>query len=681
MNNQQQAAVAFFQLGKVDEVKRLVFGRAVQSTPDKAGEVFDYAASKPHFEKWSGEQMAASGGKSAGNIRSMHKTDSSAGIVVPGGLTFHDDEQAIDLCVKVVDDQDWAKVMAGAYTGFSIGGRYGKSWQDGNLKRYEALPSEISLVDRPCVPTATFFDVQKADGTLAKVEFQKAVDLTPTSGNSNAAPDNAPKDAKAGTLFKDAQGNEYEFNGTQWVKKGAADAGLLKGFPADPKKGDKHTQDGKDYEHDGEGWKECASKLAKARARFGGLGVGALRKLALATEGATEEEVDALSADDLLVKVYDAAVAAEDKLEKGVVDVPGTEDEVNELLLVLKTAGKPFGEAVRIVKAVLGEKPELLGGAYGSFVRKVTARAGVNPQEGTKQYGAVEFADAKNHKYPLDNEEHVRAALSYWGMAKNKAKYSSADQATITARIEAAAKRMGIGKVEKLDDLVVARSLELAKAAGHADTSTMTEVEAQAFAVQALRELLRKNFVSCGDFSYQLNALANLQQRLEYEAMVEEDASPLPAALKAWVATGADLLAKMVAETVKETKDGTEFLQMTEALGALQKRAGPPPAPSYSPGGEPLQKLQADHAALQKSYTDLTATVVPLAARLAKLEAQPAGGVRLRAIGKGQDLSLSGEEPGEVAPIVNRDGTVDEPATAIKKLLATGGVPLHKRAQ
>jgi hypothetical protein len=39
------------------------------------------------------------------------------------------------------------------------------------VKRYTAKPTEVSLVDRPCMTGAKFFNVQKADGSLVKVDF------------------------------------------------------------------------------------------------------------------------------------------------------------------------------------------------------------------------------------------------------------------------------------------------------------------------------------------------------------------------------------------------------------------------------------------------------------------------------------------------------------------------------
>jgi phage I-like protein len=101
-------------------------------------------------------------------------------------------------------------------------------------------------------------------------------------------------------------------------------------------------------------------------------------------------------------------------------------------------------------------------------IQAIAEREDVSPKEGKSKYGDVKFADEKNKKYPLDTEAHVRAALSYWGMPKNRAKYSSEDQKTIGGKIRAAAKRLGIGISDDGDDkdkaessLVSAASIDL----------------------------------------------------------------------------------------------------------------------------------------------------------------------------------------------------------------------------
>ena len=170
----------FAKLVKVDEEQRLIYGRAVDETPDRSGEVFDYKTSKPHFQKWSDETQEASDGKSLGNLRAMH------GKVAAGKLTdisFDDSAKTINVVAKVVDDQEWRKVLEGIYTGFSIGGAYANKWDDPSIKksdgkaakRYTANPSELSLVDRPCIPSAKFFDIQKADGMTEQREFKSVL--------------------------------------------------------------------------------------------------------------------------------------------------------------------------------------------------------------------------------------------------------------------------------------------------------------------------------------------------------------------------------------------------------------------------------------------------------------------------------------------------------------------------
>ena len=166
-------ARVFVPLTKVDEEQRLVYGRITQEMLDKSGEVMDYETSKPYFEKWSQDIETASGGLSKGNVRVMH------GLNACGKLTeleFNDDDQAIDVCAKIVDDQEWSKVQEGVYTGFSVGGKYAKRWTAVNdngdkVKKFTADPNEVSIVDNPCVPNACF-SMFKADGSEVAVAFQ-----------------------------------------------------------------------------------------------------------------------------------------------------------------------------------------------------------------------------------------------------------------------------------------------------------------------------------------------------------------------------------------------------------------------------------------------------------------------------------------------------------------------------
>lgn len=160
----------FVPINKIDEEQRLVYGQVAAEVLDNSGEMFDYEGSKPYFEKWSDNAHVTSGGKSKGNLRVMH-TSKVAGIVTDIG--FNDDDRVIEACTKVIDDGEWAMVLAGGYTGFSMGGRYvSRATKADGVKTYIADPVEISLVDKPCIPTAVF-SVVKADGLVEEHRFQE----------------------------------------------------------------------------------------------------------------------------------------------------------------------------------------------------------------------------------------------------------------------------------------------------------------------------------------------------------------------------------------------------------------------------------------------------------------------------------------------------------------------------
>lgn len=88
----------------------------------------------------------------------------------------------------------------------------------------------------------------------------------------------------------------------------------------------------------------------------------------------------------------------------------------------------------------------------------------------TKPYGDVPYADPGYRdgkaRYPLD-KAHVRAALSYFGQARNRAKYSAAQVKTMMGKIRSAASKSGISVSGDASDneKVAATMLELAGSA------------------------------------------------------------------------------------------------------------------------------------------------------------------------------------------------------------------------
>jgi hypothetical protein len=109
----------FIPITKVDAARRLVYGLATAETEDRAGEICDYASTKPLYEKWSEEIAKSTRGKSFGNLRAMHGPVAAGKVTA---ITFNDAGKQIEICAKVVDDAEWAKVVEGVYTGFSQGG-------------------------------------------------------------------------------------------------------------------------------------------------------------------------------------------------------------------------------------------------------------------------------------------------------------------------------------------------------------------------------------------------------------------------------------------------------------------------------------------------------------------------------------------------------------------------------
>jgi hypothetical protein len=165
----------FAQLAKYDENTGYFEAIAADESLDHANEIFDYAKSKPHFEAWSSGISKSTGGKSVGNIRAMH------GKVAAGKLSdivFDDDAKAIKIAGLVIDPVEKTKMASGVYTGVSIGGSYGETWDDPVIKgakRYEAIPTEISIVDLPCNGNA-FFTVVKSDGAEELRKFETTTD-------------------------------------------------------------------------------------------------------------------------------------------------------------------------------------------------------------------------------------------------------------------------------------------------------------------------------------------------------------------------------------------------------------------------------------------------------------------------------------------------------------------------
>jgi len=147
---------------------------------DDTGEIFDYASSKPYFENWNAKFAEKTDGQSVGNLRSMHQ------LIAAGKFTamaYDDDQKLITCDAHVIDMNEAKKVLAGVYTGLSIGAKYVKKWKLAGEKgmRWTADPFEGSLADNPAMPSATFLR-KTLDGREMACKFQAS-----PSANSQVA--------------------------------------------------------------------------------------------------------------------------------------------------------------------------------------------------------------------------------------------------------------------------------------------------------------------------------------------------------------------------------------------------------------------------------------------------------------------------------------------------------------
>ena len=200
----------FFQITKVDEEKRLVFGTMTSETLDVDNEICDYESTKPYIKAWSEQLAKASDGENLGNVRTMHNKQLSAvGKLVD--LTCDDEAKTVEVCAYIGDDNAWKSVTDRIYTGFSQGGRYIKRWPDKAVKgawRYTIRPLEISLVDLPANPDATFTLI-KAGGATEQLGFKISAREDVSAKDKEDAGDGE---------FADTKNKKYKLNDEEQVR-------------------------------------------------------------------------------------------------------------------------------------------------------------------------------------------------------------------------------------------------------------------------------------------------------------------------------------------------------------------------------------------------------------------------------------------------------------------------------
>lgn len=166
----------FVRLVKVDESNHSVYGLATSEAVDCDNEIADYAGSKTAFQEWSNNFLtrtsAAGQDASLGNIRLMHGLELGGKVVK---IDYKDDQKEVWLTTSPVNDDVWEMLKGGYLTGYSIGGKVTKRKKEGENTRYWFDLSEVSYVDNPANPEATFAYV-KADGSVELRKFRPGTD-------------------------------------------------------------------------------------------------------------------------------------------------------------------------------------------------------------------------------------------------------------------------------------------------------------------------------------------------------------------------------------------------------------------------------------------------------------------------------------------------------------------------
>lgn len=179
-----------------------------------------------------------------------------------------------------------------------------------------------------------------------------------------------------------------------------------------------------------------------------------------------------------------------------------------------------------------------------------------------------QYADPKNGKYPIDTEEHARAAWSYINQEKNASEYSADDLKAVRGRIIAACKKFGIEIDTKKADVenngsfdAQAVSEQIAQTVADATTASKAAVEAM---IADVRKAADEQIASARNEAETAKAAAEVL-KAEVATIVEKARKPVgeggvsTVSQDGHVANPAGLTHKAATEVVKgkNTLDGT----------------------------------------------------------------------------------------------------------------------------
>jgi hypothetical protein len=717
----------FIPLTKIDEEKRLVYGIATAEVEDRTGEVCDYATTKPYYEKWSSDVHKSSNGKSMGNLRSMH------GKVAAGKITdisFDDTNKKIEICAKVVDDQEWKKVLEGVYTGFSQGGSYIKRWDDPEnpaIKRYTADPTEVSLVDLPCLKTATF-EVIKADGhtEMRKFHTKEATVSQPTNDDVAAKAVEMAKVAGDETTWA----NYIEAAREELTKANAPTTPLAKEVIVETPAIDNdvkqvwQARDGKTF-----------AKKAEVVAYHKQLDTDEMVKAASAPALAALDKLN-----DVLNKKDYSDNERKEMAAKGEAKPDGSYPikNIQDLKNAIKTWGR--GDATQSDKDHIKERAKALG-ATAELPEDWGGAPDKTVMDNLGKGGGDTAPDGDTFDHKALSDMHRQAAKDFADKAKDHASDGNAKQASIH-RDNARSHDDAADMHDRANVLQSSNHPDADKASKDAFSATDMANSKTGTAIKCAKMAegkLQKGLPTVAELAYLIERFKVVASAVHMEAKQENDGSTVPDKMKTNIKDLCDTLNEMCQEETAELIQGQnvddlnnvpnvfnmaaglaegrfdalvkyvgttteleKFREPLEKVGAAISAAnlskiqqahdalielgaicGGKDIEGHSLSGdgakkhvhvEDMTKVIEQRDALQKSLDNVTSKLETVITEVEKLKAQPVSRPNYRVVSKGEELGLPARDDAGMVKAINAMSS-EEKAAMLIKLSQTN--PLH----
>jgi phage head maturation protease len=273
-----------------------------------------------------------------------------------------------------------------------------------------------------------------------------------------------------------------------------------------------------------------------------GLWIGVKVVDPLAWQKVVELVYKGFSIGGIVKKQIGKVISALQLVEISLVDRPANPDCRIEIVKAAKIV--EGGEAVLL--PVPTAEP-VLDEVEKTFISRIFEKLGIGSllsKKDTEPHGDVQYADPGYQsdgvkRYPVDTEEHIRAAWSYIHMPKNAEHYSSEDHAKVISAIESAWK-------DKIDP----EGPPAAKKESGDTEKTATATETP----------LQKGMDALVEVSFAFQSLRRAQRYLMLESVVEHD--PVDADRSQEAAALAVRLAALISQIA--TDEGHEALGMTD---------------------------------------------------------------------------------------------------------------------